>query len=368
MKIEYHLEYGSWATFKPNRQYPIYRWFYYKEGFSRDLVITLLSSARPKHVLDPFCGVGTTLLGAKELGIDSVGLDVLPLAVFVSRVKTRDYDPEEVERWANWMLSLRPEPYSTKRVKDPLVHKVFPERVLGTILWYLDALERVEDKEIRDLLKLALMNAAMKSSWAFKDGAIVKVVKRPVPPLRESLRRELKKIVLDVKAFPRTGARAEVLEADARYMPLEDESVDYILTSPPYLNKIEYTSVYRVEHALFFPKRGLPPLKSYIGMELEEEGGEEPPIVRAYFKDMGRVLSEMYRVLREGGQAVIVVGNAYLPEFDLIVDVDTRLAEMAEDIGFKAKKIVVLNERWATKKRTIKRGKVRESALFLQKV
>ncbi len=370
--IEHRLEYGKLATFSPNRKYPIYRWFHYKEAFARDLVVELLENWKPKRVLDPFCGVGTTCLAAKELGIDSVGIDVLPLALFVSKVKTRDYDVDEVKKWADFLLKQRPGVYSTERIRDPLVKKAFLPKTLGMILWYKDFIqEKIEPTEVRDLFTLALITASQKCSFAFKDGAVIKIIKRPVPPIRNVLKREIKKFILDIEAFPKTGAQARIIEGDARAIPLADEYVDAVITSPPYLNKIEYTQVYRIEHAIFFPKRPLPPLKSYVGMDLDNipEGWEQYPLpARAYFADMKKVLEEIFRVLKPGGNAAIVVGNAYFPDHDLIIDVDIELAKIARDVGFKVRKIVVLNERWATKKRTIKRGKVRESLVLLRKL
>ncbi len=372
MRFEYRLDLGELATFKGNRDLPVYRWFYYKEGFSRGLVEYFFQElGAPNTVLDPFMGVGTTLLYAKETGIPSAGLDVLPIALFVSKVKTQGYVVEEAEKWIRWFLQLKPGKASPERVKDPLVRKVFLPGTLKQILWYLDALEKVNDKRYRDLLKLILINSAMKCSFAFKDGAIVKVVKRPLPPLRNVLKREAKKVLLDIKTFHWSDAPAMVLQGDARRMPFEDESFSAIFTSPPYLNKIEYTTVYRVEHSLFFPRKVLPPLHSYMGLaptNVPNNFRPELPLpARAYLWDMKRVLEECYRVLEPGGWAVFVVGNAYLGDFNVFVDVDEELAKIGEAVGFICEKIVVLNERWATVKRTKKVGKVRESAVILRK-
>ncbi|HID08879.1 TPA: hypothetical protein EYP13_01480, partial [Candidatus Micrarchaeota archaeon] len=283
-----------------------------------------------------------------------------------------DYNIEEVKKWAEFLLKQRPGVYSTGSVRDPLVRKAFLPKTLGMILWYRDFIEeKIEPPEVRDLFMLALITASQKCSFAFKDGAVIKIVKRPIPPIRDVLKREIKKFIADIEAFPKTGAKAVILEGDARALPLADESVDAVITSPPYLNKIEYTQVYRIEHALFFPKRPLPSLKSYVGMDLNnvpEKWEDYPPAARVYLADMERVMEEVYRVLKPGGNAAVVIGNAYFPDFDVIIDVDIELAKISSEVGFKVRKIVVLNERWATKKRTIKRGKVRESLILLRKV
>jgi hypothetical protein len=94
-RMEEKLEFGPLATFMPNKARPVYNWLYYKEGFSRELVIKLLNMFSPDRkdwVLDPFCGVGTTLLACLESGVNSVGFDVHPLSVFASRVKLAEYD------------------------------------------------------------------------------------------------------------------------------------------------------------------------------------------------------------------------------------------------------------------------------------
>ena len=99
-KIQEKLEWGNLATFVPNKKLPVYNWLYFKEGFSRDLVMELLRMFSPHRndwVLDPFCGAGTTLLACLESGVNSVGFDVHPVSVFSSRVKVGEYDTGKVQ-------------------------------------------------------------------------------------------------------------------------------------------------------------------------------------------------------------------------------------------------------------------------------
>ena len=160
-------------------------------------------------------------------------------------------------------------------------------------------------------------------------------------------------------------------------MRLEDCTMDAVITSPPYLNKIEYRKVYSIEEELFFPGMKMTALRSYIGAEDEKmmyEGNALKDIMdvtglplsaRAYFNDMHAVIREMYRVCGRGARIGMVVGNGCFP--DMVVESDVILSRMAEEAGFKALEALVLNKRWCTRKRTEKVGIARESLLVWEK-
>src|SRR5262245_10258805 len=85
---------GNHVTFEPNLSRPIHRWYKFKEGFSEELVRKLLSEFRPvpkskTSFLDPFSGVGTSMLAAQavfaELGVANVklrGIEINPYMHF----------------------------------------------------------------------------------------------------------------------------------------------------------------------------------------------------------------------------------------------------------------------------------------------
>ena len=78
---------------------PVHRWFRYREGFSPAILDKIDGYQR---IFDPFCGCGTTLIEAKKTGVNAVGSEVNPLAVFVARVKTRQYSARDAEDLASW--------------------------------------------------------------------------------------------------------------------------------------------------------------------------------------------------------------------------------------------------------------------------
>lgn len=364
-RIEENLEWKELATFVPNKRIPVYNWFYYKEGFSRELVLKMLDMFRHDvslPVLDPFCGIGTTLLACRELGINSIGFDVLPVSVFASAVKTQDYDAAKIrEIYSGFRRKFERLPAEY----PPLMKRAFSKFALEDITFLTRDIMQIEDEKYRDMFLLALINASVKCSYARKDGGSLRIRKRPAAPLRIMFRNVVKKMTKDTKRLSFRDCRTDVALCDARRLELEDESIGSVITSPPYLNNIDYTKVYAIEE-FFIRSKGLPPMRSYIGSGVAEEPFLGlPQAAVSYFKDMEKVLQEMYRVCAPGANVALVVGNGYLP--GEVVDSDIILSYMAERLGFSLEKMVVLNKRFALENRSEKVGTLRESLVWLKK-
>ncbi len=362
-------ELGEHATFVPNKKLPIYNWLYFKEGFAKDLVLLLTKEfgLQPgMTVLDPFCGSGTTLITCKKLSIDSIGFDVLPLSVFASHVKTRDYDTAELRRISVELFSQR-----FMKIKDkfpPILNKAFSKYALEDISFFLKQIWQIEDDTNKNFFLLALINAAIKISYAWKDGSVIKIKKINKPPLRFMFKRTVKHMIKDLERTSLSQANCIVEQCDARTMKLDNATVDAIITSPPYLNQIDYTKVYEIENFFIGGLYQKPPLRSYIGLDTDVEFLPEmdlPKSANAYFYDMNLVLQEMYRICKPGAMIAIVVGNAYFP--GRIVDSDLIIAYLAESTGFKIDRIVVLNKRYALEERTKQKGILRESMIIMKK-
>jgi len=321
-------------------------------------------------VLDPFVGSGTTLLACKELGIDGVGVDVAPLAVFVTQVKIADYNIDELRETARWLLSQPFERPDLSAVSG-FVKQFFLKPSLEDIIFFRERIREIENPVVRNFFTLALMNAAMKVSLAYKDGAVLRVVEKPVPPFRKFFKRVVKKMIRDLSRLSFKPCNLTVFLGDARRMDfLEDESFDALITSPPYLNKIEYTKVYRIEYELFFGDVKIDPVRSYLGLNPRSVVDpfpelNLPEVAKAYFHDMKLCLEEMYRVLKPGARAAIVVAGGVFP--DRIVESDSLIMELAEMVGFEGERMIAVNKRVATKRRVIKIGEARESILIIRK-
>lgn len=304
-----------------------------------------------------------------ERGINSYGIDSSPLAVFVSQVKTTRYDISELERYKDRIFSKAFTKPSLNDL-DPLVKRAFNRYNLEDILFFRDGISRIEDDDVKRFFMLALMRAAMQVSYAYKDGAVIKIIEKPTPPFRKFFKRVMKHMIKDLRSIKLEDCETKIVLGDARRLELPSEYFDAIITSPPYLNKIEYTKVYRIEYELFLPGVRVDAIRSYIGMDPKNYEDlfpelELPIVARAYFSDMNKALSEMHRVLKNGGRVALVVAGGVFP--DGVVDSDILIAELAERIGFSVKRILAVNKRVATTKRVIKIGEARESIIIMQK-
>jgi len=397
--IEKRPEYRRWVTFEGAKHKPVYNWFHYKEGFSPQLVWGLLDEmglGEGARVIDPFCGTGTTLLACRERNVSSLGVDVLPLSVYVSNTKLQcDYDMELLAEQIRRLLSAK---YDRKKRRWPEIRffnvkKAMSRYAYSDILFYREKIMEVEEEDIRNFLFLGLLSIVIGCSNIKKDGGVLKIKKREhVPPVTVLLKNRLKKMYADLqKGGLECGAEAKAVLGDARDLPVDDELFDGCISSPPYLNWVDYTKVYALELSLLLSSgrelRRLrkQTLKSHVGsggggankvdspllyglmdaLEIKGDTRKNPQVVLDYFTDLASCLSSLYNSLREGAKVAFVLSNTCLPS--QTIDVDLITAEISENQGFNVKKILVSNTRWCDVHGIIKERPVRESIVLCEK-
>src|SRR5262249_43137138 len=164
----------------------------------------------------------------------------------------------------------------------------------------------------------------------------------------------LQKNIKSIAHLDTKSALAALLPGDARSMPLRDEVIDLIVTSPPYANAIDYMRAHKFplvwlgesvvnltelraryigSEKIKGPQHaGLPDQTEKIIREMAEQDRKKSSILRKYFTEMKAVLTEMCRVLRKDSPAIVVVG----PSIMRGIDVQTHhcLAEIAQETGF----------------------------------
>ena len=402
---------------------PIHRWFRYREGFSPALISSLGLGQR---ILDPFCGSGSIMVGAAQQGRAAVGIDVNPLAAFVSRVKLSPLGAADIVAATTFLdgfeaaaAGVEPWPAPALRIAS----KVFEPRILDAVLRLRTLIEqRAMSASQRDFLLLAWLSILQEVGSFFKEGNGIKYRNRkrrkdgyvPRPDGQWQLERfgadqegfafaafraKLTEMLADAHAWHRgtwSGQRVvegNALEETARLGP---GSFDSVLFSPPYANRFDYFESQKVE--LWFGgfvdsyealgalrKRSL---RSHLGAALDSTVVDLPDVealiaqidpesyavrmrvpalLRGYFSDMATILRRCRHVLVPGGQCFVVVGNSAYG--GVIIPTDQILARIGLDAGFgEAAVVPVRHLTVAPQQRNELRGReelMRESIVVL---
>ena len=304
----------------------------------------------PLCVLDPMSGSGTVLAVAHSRGHRAIGVDIDPLAVLISKVWTTPIDVKTVQEQADAVLARARSIFASLRVRDSYPKNSDSETQRFIRYWFdgyarqqLASLATAIEEVQNDIIRNALWCAFSRLIITKKSGASLamdlshsrphRVFKRaPSKPFRKfllSVNRVAKNCIDSSIGSP--GPVADVYEGDARNLSLDAGSVDLILTSPPYLNAIDYLRCSKFSLVwMGYSIRQIRRLRSVsVGAEVGKDKSEEHEIqdvlaalkltpklqprqeavLVRYIDDMRRVVREAARVLADNGQVVYVVGE-----------------------------------------------------------
>ena len=404
-------------------------WYRFVLSFPPHLVRDYLlrfGVSEDQTVLDPFCGTGTTLVECKKLGIPSIGVEALPSSAFVSNTKlewSTDGDAlmdsasriaSEVQRGlVNEGIADEPsnegvDLFELRQLPSDAAKLMFKDAIsplpLHKTLVLRDELERQWSEEYSNHQMLALASALVGDISNLKFGPEVGLgkVKQDAAVVSAWLDR-VAKIASDLNVLPDSEVAAKVKCGDSRQINevLPPNSVDAVITSPPYPNEKDYTRTVRIESVIlgFFEDRmalrstkkqllrsnsrtvykddadddWLPANSPVLELanrienrriELGKTSGFEKQyanVVRLYFGGMARHLKSLTSVLKPGARLAYVVGDQ-ASFFRIMIRTGELLAEIAEDIGYEVDGIDLFRTRLAT----ATRQQLREEVVLLR--
>ncbi len=324
-------------------------------------------------VLDPMMGSGTVLAMARAQGLCGIGFDIDPLAVLISKVWTTALDPEEIRHEADSVLEN-----ALTEVKNIAPGDAYPpdadEETCQFVRYWFDGRARCQltalSMGIRSLQSEITRNAlwcafsrliiskqsgasrAMDLSHSRPHRAFDTAPEKPFNKFLSSVERVIANGIK--KNTPDRGPEPTIKMGDARNLPLPDQSVDLVLTSPPYLNAIDYIRCSKF--SLVWMGYNIANLRQVrtesVGTEAAPETAlddddEVKSIVDAlrlrpklekrherilgrYIHDMRAAISEVGRVLSSSGKAVYVVGeNTLRGTYIRTSVIIAKLAELA---------------------------------------
>ena len=383
-----------------NDEQPIHRWFKLKESFSPKLLAEILKRIYPAgfpkslSILDPFVGVGTTLLAAEQLARDEAGVAVQvtgvernPFILFAAKTKAMwrqiDFDQllsagsDAIEESVASGIELPP-------LSSITTGRCITRHVSKRLLAIQRCIRQHTNEATQNALLLGLAAGIEPLSKIRKDGRALRIVERSHPTVRAVLYGKWSQICSDCRASaaakPVPSFGMSVVSGDGRDLPgagIADGTVDLVFTSPPYPNNIDYTEVYKLElwllgfvrsgaeflalrkttfrshptcaapnpPAEFGAQLGTGTLQGLLGPVLERAKAQpwRHRLFEGYFSDMLRALAGCYRCLRAGGHAVFVVGNSLHGGGDsaYLVPTDLVIADMARGLGFETTEVII---------------------------
>lgn len=381
-------------AFAGNKSLPIHRWTPWIAGFSRDFVADVLQRYLPHSgiVLDPFAGVGTTLVEAVLHGHTAIGFEINPYATLAARVKSRAYqlDPKQVRDTIARLRDFYMQKVTTQESPLAMPPSGFQTRtafysptVLRKVLFIQDFINTVNEPSLRALFQLAFAATMVQySNYSYEPslGRRISAGKAEIEdyPVGETVIAKLHTMVEDIAWFreqcTRVNTEAQVInDTFFNYRAyLDSDTVDLLVTSPPYLNNYHYNRNTRPQlywlgyvespkdmqplEQLNFGKywqtvRGmdtLPLMFSLPNSELETQleclrsrhpekgvyGGHGwANYAAAYFNDCYRFTLAVHQILKPGGVALVVIGNSILQ--GMLIPTDQYLGQIAELAGLE---------------------------------
>ena len=295
------------------RTEPYHRWLPYTQGFSPELVRVFLMQGglASGPVLDPFAGSGTTVIECARQGRDALGLDAVEALAFLGQARFLPAPPP----WGDL-----PEDLAIANLVEQVEHPSHRAALLFTASRLTDARGREKRDDVPHREHLLHVIAAMASDTA--------------EPL---------------------AGRGDWILGDARSLPLADQSIGGVVTSPPYLTRYDYARVNDLIENLYRKTGRAQRRKRQIRARSWRAGGhDEAPVhdavaeaaralegagkrdvaqaVRAYFADLRQTVCELFRVAQPGAPVWIVIGSSDLHR--QYVPTDVILAELAVAAGF----------------------------------
>lgn len=273
------------VTFQANKTETLHSWMKYREGFSAGLIERLIEELALKPgdtILDPFAGSATTLLTAKMLGINAVGIELLPHCHLAWEAKARafDYDVDELRHLRSLIEQVSPPGTNDKFPHLTITQTAFPAAIERELMAYANWFETLPiSSDSKILCRLILMSLLEDVSYTRKDGQYLRwdsrsekvrqnnarrlaqgkkpiqgINKGDLPDLKQLLWEKLNKIIIDATKLQRerpSPSRQKLLEGNTLYtlptLPANEFSA--AITSPPYANRYDYTRTYALELA-----------------------------------------------------------------------------------------------------------------------
>jgi hypothetical protein len=388
-------EYRGLVVPNGNTELPIHRWFHLKEAFSAELLPALLEdlelARRPQlAILDAFVGSGTTVQSARTwarehpsilVRADGIERNRFLALVASCKVSASTQQAPRLARAARRIVdTVRRgliDPTRTPALSTFSNTAYFPPGVLRELLELKAAINRFStEQDVRALLLLALGAVVEPASRLRRDGRALRHERSKQPQSPVALFEATTEMFTADLAEAPTPGNAFVYNGDGRRPALEvgsDARYQLALFSPPYINNIDYTEIYKLEAWLLglvnsqlefreqrrLTMRSHPSVRFASALPGRESLGPQAfdrllaPVLAAvpetpdrnwrrrliveYFDDLGAVLLAHSKLLDPDSYLACVIGNSVHGgrSAQFVVAADLLAALLAQHAGYQ---------------------------------
>lgn len=309
---------------------------------------------KPLNILDPMSGSGTTLVYARMAGHIPFGCDMDPLALLISEAWCTDFSKAALIDRAKSILQDAKELSKSIDPSEAYPLEADEETKSFIDFWFDDenkvqlfSLSSIIDKIRMKSLKRILFSSLSRTIITKTSGTSLAMDVSHSRPHRAYEYAPVRafdvflksvKYIADNSPFAdneKSYSKAKIKNGDARKMPFKRESMDLIITSPPYLNAIDYMRGHKL--SLVWMGNTIPSLRQIrsnnIGTEVSKYepndiadaiftimtkadniSNKKTGMIKRYINDMYHVMAECKRVLKYEGRAIFVVGDSSIKD------------------------------------------------------
>jgi DNA modification methylase len=329
-----------------------------------------------QQVVDPFCGCGTTLVEAFLHKKKSFGLEISPLARLITKVKTTPLDPKLLKKSHQKLLenfhNLKKEKILWKP-SDENLSKWFKEKTINKLAVLRSSIENISDIDVKDFFLVIfssiirkVSNAEDKSQKVYISSRFPKPYIDPFKTFFETLKEQERKMIefsLTIKklygCFRPKEFLPEIIERDALSIRLSDECIDLVITSPPYINAINYIDVHKLEYMWlnlwpkeilnwvrkiqvgsdyisskemeYKPRTGVPSIDEFSDV-LSGISPKHSFVFSKFYDKLKQNFKEVKRILTKGGKYIVVIGNNRMVGLEVPNNIFVK--NLGESLGF----------------------------------
>ncbi|EKS7870924.1 hypothetical protein QCQ72_005995 [Bacillus cereus] len=400
--IDCFEKYDRIMQFNKNKKKYIHGWYPFVEGYSKEFIKSIIDELDyvPQHCLEPFSGSGTTAVELQKFKIKCTAFEVNPFMYTLARSKMRtDYTISGFQKNLNYLEqslshlipnieTICPPPlYKSMMQKEQLEKWIFNIETMRGLLDIKYALNKIDDKKYSQLFKIPLASLLLEISNVYRNGKCLsykKGWKESADLKREDVHTlfldRLKNVILpDIIKMNKDKKKSGKLFSNYNFCylgdsrenisRLENNSIDLVITSPPYLNSRDYTDTYMIELWMLDLIKNYEELrnlrKKTIRSHVQVAWGENIPLlniselenaikklevhrgqfwnkhllgmIKGYFLDMDLLFDKLGCKMKKNGKVYFNVANSAY--YGVEIETDKIVSRIAINHGFEIEEI-----------------------------